>query len=171
MSKWTNSAQFCILTYRLEVNKKVVGKPILVKGREMGCGCEGPRLQLPSNMQEPQGSGEEPDSHALKTSAFWACESAVCFYTAGRQGEGRRWALGWTAFTKAGSASLQRDQWRTWRGTLLGSALVPACPCEGTSHSPWQVPFPQDFRGNHPQAEPPGWPQISYLFPYPICCP
>lgn len=67
MSKWTNSAQFCILKYRLEVNKKVVDKPMLVKGREMSCGCEGP--ETPAAKQHA-GTGEEPDSHALKTSAF-----------------------------------------------------------------------------------------------------
>lgn len=47
----------------------MVDKPILVKGREMSCGCEGP--ETPAAKQHA-GTGEEPDSHALKTSAFWA---------------------------------------------------------------------------------------------------
>lgn len=64
MSKWTNSAQFCILKYRLEVNKKVVEKPILVKGREMGCGCEGPET---SAAKQGAGTAQEPGKSQTPT--------------------------------------------------------------------------------------------------------
>lgn len=64
MSEWTNSVQFCILTYRLEANKKVLEKPILVQGREMGCGWEGP--ETPAAKQHA-GTAQEPGKNQTPT--------------------------------------------------------------------------------------------------------